>query len=223
MAYLETDAQLEAVRQFTKERMADDETGHGFDHIQRVVNNVKLLLARETGANQLVTISAAYLHDVTDDKLVEDVTAATNELKSFLTNTGFDDDQIDEIVFVIENMSFSKSLNGGTPKALPIEGQLVQDADRLDAIGAIGIARAIYFGGHFGEKIYDPEIAPREVMTKADYRDLSNETIINHFYEKLLKLKDRMNTKAAKEIAAGRQQTMLQFLDDFKAEWQGTK
>lgn len=221
MALLETDTQLAAVQQFTKARMADDETGHGYDHIQRVVNNVKQLLAKGTGADQLVTISAAYLHDVTDDKLVEDVNAATDELTNFLKETHFSEDQVAEILEIIANMSFSKSLNGQNAKPLPIEGQLVQDADRLDAIGAIGIARAIYFGGHFGEKLYDPEIAPRVEMTKADYRDLSNETIINHFYEKLLKLKDRMNTNAAKEIATGRQKTMLEFLDNFKDEWDG--
>jgi len=118
----------------------------------------------------------------------------------------------------MDNMSYHKTLDG-TAKPLPLEGQIVQDADRLDAIGAIGISRAIYFGGHFGEKIYDPAVTPRTEMTHAEYRNLDNETIINHFYEKLLTLKDLMNTTAAKQLAEHRQQVMLDFLAEYKAEW----
>ncbi|POD85171.1 uncharacterized protein S101258_01482 [Lactiplantibacillus plantarum subsp. plantarum] len=113
-------------------------------------------------------------------------------------------------------MSFSKSFNG--PQKLSLEGQVVQDADRLDAIGAIGIARALYYSGHVGEKIYDPAIAPREHMTREQYRHQPG-TAINHFYEKLFKLAALMNTDTAKALAAHRTAVMHEFVDQFKAEW----
>lgn len=213
-----TDTTLTAVHDFARSKMRDDETGHGFDHIQRVVRLADELLKAYPQADRLLTLSAAYLHDVIDEKLVTDTTAASAEVRDFLTAQGFSADQQATIFLIMDNMSFHKTLDG-TAKPLPLEGQLVQDADRLDAIGAIGIARAIYFGGHFGEKIYDPAVAPRTQMSHAEYRNLGNETVINHFYEKLLTLKDLMNTDAAKTLAAHRQAVMEDFLAEFKAEW----
>lgn len=210
---------LTAVHDFARSKMCDDETGHGFDHIQRVVGLADRLVTAYPQADRLLTLTAAYLHDVIDEKLVSDPAAASAEVRDFLTGQGFTADQQDTIFLIMDNMSFHKTLDG-TAKPLPLEGQIVQDADRLDAIGAIGIARAIYFGGHFGEKIYDPTVAPRTQMTHAQYRNLGNETVINHFYEKLLTLKDLMNTTAAKQVAEHRQQVMLEFLAEFKAEWQ---
>ncbi|OTF90196.1 phosphohydrolase, partial [Ligilactobacillus salivarius] len=120
--------------------------------------------------------------------------------------------------FIITHMSFAHSLQDDNFQ-LPLSGQIVQDADWLDAIGAIGITRAIYYGGHHVEKIYNPALAPRTNMTREEYRNLDDETIINHFYEKLLKLKDMLNTPTANKIAEHRQQVMLDFLDEFKNEW----
>ncbi|MDT7013526.1 HD domain-containing protein [Levilactobacillus namurensis] len=217
-----TDTTLTAVHDFARSKMRDDETGHGFDHIQRVVRLADELLKAYPQADRLLTLSAAYLHDVIDEKLVTDTTAASAEVRDFLTAQGFSADQQATIFLIMDNMSFHKTLDG-TAKPLPLEGQLVQDADRLDAIGAIGIARAIYFGGHFGEKIYDPAVAPRTQMSHAEYRNLGNETVINHFYEKLLTLKDLMNTDAAKTLAAHRQAVMEDFLAEFKAEWRAEK
>lgn len=217
-----TDTTLTAVHDFARSKMRDDETGHGFDHIQRVVRLADKLLKAYPQADRLLTLSAAYLHDVIDEKLVTDTTAASAEVRDFLTAQGFSADQQATIFLIMDNMSFHKTLDG-TAKPLPLEGQLVQDADRLDAIGAIGIARAIYFGGHFGEKIYDPAVAPRTQMSHAEYRNLGNETVINHFYEKLLTLKDLMNTDAAKILAAHRQAVMEDFLAEFKAEWRAEK
>ncbi|GEO74740.1 HD superfamily hydrolase [Levilactobacillus namurensis DSM 19117] len=217
-----TDTTLTAVHDFARSKMRDDETGHGFDHIQRVVRLADELLKAYPQADRLLTLSAAYLHDVIDEKLVTDTAAASAEVRDFLTAQGFSADQQATIFLIMDNMSFHKTLDG-TAKPLPLEGQLVQDADRLDAIGAIGIARAIYFGGHFGEKIYDPAVAPRTQMSHAEYRNLGNETVINHFYEKLLTLKDLMNTDAAKTLAAHRQAVMEDFLAEFKAEWQAEK
>lgn len=217
-----TETTLTAVHDFARSKMRDDETGHGFDHIQRVVGLAETLLQATPAADRLLTLTAAYLHDVIDEKLVADTQAASAEVRQFLADQGFTTDQQDAIFLIMDNMSFHKTLDG-TAKPLPLEGQLVQDADRLDAIGAIGIARAIYFGGHFGEKIYDPAVAPRTQMSHAEYRNLGGETIINHFYEKLLTLKDLMNTPTAKELAEHRQQVMLDFLAEFKDEWQAKK
>ncbi|MGY5339995.1 HD domain-containing protein [Levilactobacillus spicheri] len=217
-----TEERLTAVHDFARGKMRDDETGHGFDHIQRVVRLANHLLTAYPQADRLLTLTAAYLHDVIDEKLVADTQAASDEVRQFLTAQAFTTDQQDTIFLIMDNMPFHKTLDG-TAKPLPLEGQLVQDADRLDAIGAIGIARAIYFGGHFGEKIYDPAVAPRTKMTHADYRDLGHETIINHFYEKLLTLKDLMNTDAAKALAEHRQRVMQDFLAEFKDEWQAKK
>lgn len=222
MSDLEATEQLAAISKYTAQKLADDVTGHGVDHINRVVTNAKMLLAEEPSADYLITLSSAYLHDVIDDKLVSDVPAAQRDVARLLSSIEFAPDQVQSVMFIINNMSFSKSLTDDQ-QPLPLEGQIVQDADRLDAIGAIGITRAIYYGGHHNEKIYDPQIAPRTSMTKAEYRNLDNETIINHFYEKLLKLPDSMNTSVAKKIAKGRQKTMTTFLEDFKAEWNGMK
>lgn len=216
-----TEEQLKAVREYSYNKMSSDATGHNFDHIERVIRTAKRLL-KEEPADSLITLSAAYLHDVADDKLVTDPAALESEIRIFLKNTSFTDEQIEEIIYITHNLSFSKSLSKNPPK-LSLAGQIVQDADRLDAIGAIGITRAVYYGGANSETIYDPEILPRTSMTKSEYRNLNNETIINHFYEKLLKLTGMMNTPTAKKIAEKRHQYMLDFLDEFKAEWNAEK
>ncbi|KRL01996.1 HD domain-containing protein [Liquorilactobacillus capillatus] len=218
---MQLEEQLNNIRAFSYQKMKKDSTGHGFDHIQRVVNMSTELLAH-LSADKLVTLSAAYLHDVADDKLTTDPAALEKEMITFLQANYLSQDQINKIIFITQNLSFSKTLGGKKPQ-LPLEGQIVQDADRLDAIGAIGITRAIYYGGAHAEKIYDPQISPRQLKSKKEYRDLSQETVINHFYEKLLKIKDLLNTSAAKEIASKRHQVMLTFLTDFKAEWNAEK
>ncbi|KRL05528.1 HD domain-containing protein [Liquorilactobacillus oeni] len=218
---MKRDNQLFAVHNFAKRQLGSDRSGHGFDHIERVVNMAKKILTKEN-ADPLITLSAAYLHDVSDEKLFDDPEEQGQLILRLLTEHAFSPAQIEEITAIIKNLSFSKTLNNKTQR-LSLAGQIVQDADRLDAIGAIGITRAIYYGGKHAETIYDPNIAPREKMTKEEYRNLDNETIINHFYEKLLKLKDMMNTKTAKKIAAGRQKIMLDYLNQFKAEWSAEK
>lgn len=216
-----TEEKIQAIQQYSYDKMSNDTTGHNFDHIQRVVKTAKRILKTEP-ADQLITLAAAYLHDVADDKLVSDPEKLETEIKSFLSKIDFSSEQIEEIIYITHNLSFSKSLSTNPPK-LSLAGQIVQDADRLDAIGAIGITRAIYYGGANSETIYDPKIQPRQKMDKKEYRDLSNETIINHFYEKLLKLTDMMNTPTAKKIAEQRHQYMLDFLDEFKVEWDSKK
>jgi len=213
--------QLSKIKQYSHSKMIHDSTGHNFDHIQRVVKTATRIL-KEENADSLITLAAAYLHDVADDKLVSNPDQLEEEIRVFLRSIDFSEEQIRETLYITHNLSFSKSLSTNPPK-LSLAGQIVQDSDRLDAIGAIGITRAIYYGGAHSETIYDPTVKPRQSMNKAEYRNLNNETIINHFYEKLLKLTDMMNTTTAKRIAQGRQQYMLDFLEQFKSEWDAKK
>lgn len=209
--------QLQQIAVFTTTVLAKDASGHSMDHIERVVKMAKRL-AESEDCNHFLVIASAYLHDVTDDKLVPDVAKARAELATFLESIAVAPEQITEIFYIIDHVSFSASI-GKEPEELTIEAQIVQDADRLDAIGATGIGRTFYYGGHTGHKIYDPEISPRELKTKEEYR--VNETVINHFYEKLLLLSGRLNTSLAREIGEERQAVMEAFLAAFMKEWQG--
>ena len=212
------DSKLQKIAAFAKNKLAHDKTGHNFDHIERVVKMAQKLTKQQPGNVDLaVILAAAYLHDTIDDKLVANQQVALTQVINLLENLQFTPDQIKNITNTITKMSYSSSLNG--KQELSIEGQIVQDADWLDALGAIGIMRAIYYGGAHGEKIYDPEIVPRNKMTKQDYRNLDDETIINHFYEKLFKLTSMLNTQQARQIAAKRQQFMEDFITNFKNEW----
>lgn len=210
-----TETQLTAIRTYARQKLAQDHSGHGSDHLERV-NRLARRLAQAEQANLNLTLAAAWLHDVIDDKLMVDPEQAHHDLADQLSELGVSTADQTAIFDIIDHMSFSKSLNGA--QKLSLEGQIVQDADRLDAIGAIGIARALYYSGHVDEKIYDPAIAPREHLTKEQYRQQPG-TAINHFYEKLFKLADMMNTPAAKALAKRRTDVMRAFVDQFKAEW----
>lgn len=214
---MEPAAQLDAVEHYTIQKLGSDHTGHGLDHIRRVVKMTKRL-AHDEAVDEFIAVAAAYLHDTIDEKLVMNVKEAQDELREFLRKIDFTHDQINQVMDIITKMSFADTLDGQRPE-LSLEGQVVQDADWLDAIGSIGIVRAVYFGGQHSERIYDPAMAPRQNMTRDDYLDLNHETIINHFYEKLLKIKSMLNTSAAQKIAQHRQQVMLEFLEEFKSEW----
>ncbi|WP_125711813.1 HD domain-containing protein [Companilactobacillus kedongensis] len=218
---MELSQQIKKIRDFAYGKMHNDATGHNFDHIVRVIKSVDTILLTEH-ADHLITYGAAYLHDVADDKLVDDPAELEKEIADFLKSIELTAQQIEEILYITHNLSFSKTLSPNPPK-LSLAGQIVQDADRLDAIGAIGIIRAIYYGGVNAQVIFDPKMKPRTNMDKKEYRNLKDETIINHFYEKLIKLRAMMNTETAKKIADGRHEFMLQFLDEFKGEWNGEK
>lgn len=205
---------------FVANVLKHDASGHDFSHIKRVVQNAGRILETEPSADQFIVIAAAYLHDTYDDKLFADPAAAKAKVAKFLTSIGVVVADQKAIFTIIDNMSWSKSLTG-TAKPLDINGQIVQDADRLDAIGAIAIARVFVYGGHMGSKIYDPAIQPRTAMTKAEYRNNDEGTMINHFYEKILLLVDYLNTDYAKQVGQHRQQIMLDYLSDFKREWDG--
>ena len=159
---------------------------------------------------------AALLHDVDDIKLSPDTYATKKNAVDFMTINKIDGKRIEAVCKIIDEVSFA-----GTDSVIPdsIEGKCVQDADRLDAIGAIGIARTFAYGGSRGRKIYNPEIGPKLQMNRTEYQKNQDSTSINHFYEKLLLLKDMMNTKTGKEIAEHRHDIMENFLEEFKQEW----
>lgn len=194
--------------------LKDDTTGHSIDHIDRVVKLAKKILETEPQADIELTLTAANLHDVIDEKVVKNVEEAKNNLREFLKEMRLSEEDITKIFFIIENMSYSKNLEGHIE--LPIEGKIVQDADRLDAIGAIGIARTFYYGGSKKNKMYDNNEKPRKDLNHDEYRNES--TVVNHFYEKLLNLKDLMNTSEGKRLAIARHNFMKEFLKEFKLE-----
>lgn len=213
--------QIVAVKQYTIDKLGQDKTGHGMDHINRVVRMARRLAVGE-GVDPFLPVVAAYLHDTIDEKLVDSIPAAKRELQDYLAAHDFTTEEIQTIMDVISNISFAHTLDGEKIQLSPI-GKIVRDADWLDAIGALGITRAIYYGGAHHEKIYDLAVKPRQNMSREEYRNLADETIINHFYEKILKLKDMLQTPTARQIAEHRQQVMLDFLAEFKAEWKAKR
>ena len=210
--------QLEAMKQYAKRVLDSDTSGHDWSHIERVVNTTKTI-AQEEGADLFICEAAALLHDVIDDKIVKDTAVALKELKEFLTSIELTSEQIDAIESIITRMSFK---NHKEQQELSIEGKVVQDADRLDAIGAIGIARVMCYSGSTGRPIHRPELKPREELTPEEYRN-GESTAIMHFYEKLLKLKDLMNTKYGNELAKGRHAFLEMYLEQFYEEWEGKR
>ena len=209
--------QIAAVKRYTVEKLGEDSTGHGMDQINRVVKVAKKT-AQCSGVDPFVPVAVAYLHDTIDEKLVANVDEAKEELWTYLEKNGFDDADIVTIMDVIANISFAHTLDD-QPIHLTKVGEIVRDADWLDAIGAIGVIRAIYYGGAHHEKIYDPLVKPRENISHEEYRNLDDETIINHFYEKILKLAGMLQTPTAQRIAVHRQQFLKNFLDEFHHEW----
>ncbi len=205
---------------FVKETLKGAEGGHDWFHIQRVFKNT-LLIAKDEQVNILVVSLGALLHDIADAKFHGgDESIGPKLATEFLTSLKVDPQVIDHVVKIIENISYKSSLEPGKDKFTSLELAVVQDADRLDAIGAIGIARAFNYGGFKNRELYNPDIAPNLKMSKEEYKKSTAPTI-NHFYEKLLLLKDKMNTESGKKIAAQRHQVMLDYLEQFFIEWNG--
>jgi uncharacterized protein len=202
--------------QFVKEKLEGAEAGHDWFHIERVWKLSKKIAEKEECNVEVVELSAL-LHDIADPKFHNgDETLALKISREFLESQNASEDVIEQVLFVIKNISFKN--RGEAPENLPIELKIVQDADRIDAIGAIGIGRTFNFGGFKNNPMYDPNIQPSLNMSKEEYKK-SNGTTINHFYEKLLLLKDLMNTSEGKKIAEERHDFMLKFLDQFYKEW----
>lgn len=184
------------------------------------VYRLAMQIAEQENADMLIVQLAALLHDVDDVKLSPETHEAKKNAVGFMNNNGVDENIIASVCKIIDEVSFA-----GTDSVVPstLEGKCVQDADRLDAIGVIGIARTFAYGGSKGRRIHDPDIKPMTNMNKADYNQNHNSTSINHFYEKLLLLKDMMNTETAKKMAMHRQAVKEDFLEEFMAEWEGEK
>ncbi len=209
---------------FVKETLQGAEGGHDWFHIQRVYTTAQEI-AKHEQADTLVVSLGALLHDIADAKFHDgDETVGPKMAASFLKSLKIDTDIITHVVQIIENISFKSTLNKEsntkifTSKAL----QIVQDADRLDAIGAIGIARAFNYGGFKNRELYNPAIPPNLHMSKEEYKNSTAPTI-NHFHEKLLLLKDKMNTETGKKLAQQRHAFMLEYLEQFNQEWVGTR
>lgn len=211
---------IENTIKFVKETLQNAEGGHDWFHIERVLNNSRLI-AKGEQADLLIVELGALLHDIADSKFHDgDETVGPQVASDFLRAQNASEETIDHVVKIIENISFK---GGNTEQNFTsAELDIVQDADRLDAIGAIGIARCFNYGGFKGRALYDPEIKPDLNMSKEEYK-ASNAPTINHFYEKLLLLKDRMNTPTGRRIAADRHAFMVHYLDQFYSEWEGKK
>lgn len=212
---------IEATKNYVRTTLKDAEGGHDWFHILRVYNNSKLI-AKNEDVDELVVVLGALLHDIADSKFNDgDDTIGPKIAREFLFKHNVDSLVIEHVIKIIENISFNKSLEKGKKFKSP-ELDVIQDADRLDAIGAIGIARCFNYGGFKNRTLFDPSIKPNLDMTKEEYKK-SKAPTINHFYEKLLLLSDTMNTKTGKRIAKQRHQFMEQYLDQFYAEWDGEK
>src|SRR6187402_2138507 len=205
---------------FVREKLANAEGGHDWFHIQRVYKNA-LLIANGEECDETVVKLGALLHDIADSKFhAGDETVGPKIAREFLESEGVSETIISHVIQIIDNISFK---GGKTEKMFSsIELDIVQDADRLDAIGAIGIARAFNYGGFKNRELYNPDVKPKLNMTKEEYKNTTAPTI-NHFYEKLLLLKDKMNTETGKQIAEQRHNYMQEFLAQFYAEWEGVK
>lgn len=219
---MNTTSLVEDTIAFVKETLSGAEAGHDWFHTQRVFRN-SLLIAKDENADVLVVSLGALLHDIADAKFHQgDETVGPKMARAFLNSLEVEKEVIEKVCYIIEHISFKNSIRQNKTKMHPIELLVVQDADRLDAIGAIGIARAFHYGGFKNRTLYDPEIAPNLELTKEEYKN-SNSPTINHFYEKLLLLKDKMNTKTGAKIAQQRHDFLLQYLEHFYAEWSGTQ
>jgi uncharacterized protein len=210
---------IENAIEYVKQIFANDCSGHDSHHTMRVYR-LAVQIAKQENADMLIVQLAALLHDVDDVKISPETYATKKNVVDFMESNGVDNKIIEAICNIIEEVSFA-----GTDSVVPntLEGKCVQDADRLDEMGAIGIARAFAYGGSKGRKVYNPDIKLLLNMYKTDYHQNHNSTSINHFYEKLLLLKDMMNTEITKKMAGYRQAVMEEYLEEFVAEWEGER
>lgn len=205
---------------FVKDKLENAEGGHDWFHIERVYKN-SVLIAQEEDCDVTVVKLGALLHDIADSKFHDgDETVGPRTARTFLESENISEEVIAHVINIIENISFKGGNFGQQFSSKELD--IVQDADRLDALGAIGIARCFNYGGFKNRALYNPEIPPKFDMSKEEYKTSESPTL-NHFYEKLLLLKDKMNTPTGKKIAEARHQYMENFLSQFYAEWEGEK
>lgn len=211
---------LENIKAYAQALLEEDTTGHDWWHALRVEANAKKLSPEDLTTEAIEVIrSACWLHDTIDAKIDPSKRASLDEVKNILRENGAANEQVEEILYIIQNLSYSKNID--QKQSLSFLGQIVQDADRLDALGAIGTARAFYYGGSKKHLIYD-DTRPRktEEITAENYREQNS--VVNHFYEKLFHLKDTMNTEMGRQLAKHRTEFMKQFLEELFSEIQIT-
>lgn len=209
---------IKETENFVKKELFETEGGHDWWHIWRV-RKLSVKIAETEQADLYVVELGALLHDIADSKFHDgDETLGPQKARSFLEFLGVDESVIDHVVKIVANISFSagKEKHAFRSKELDV----IQDADRLDALGAIGIARTFNYGGFKNREMFNPEIKPKLNMTKEEYKR-NNAPTINHFYEKLLLLKDKMNTETGKQMAIQRHEFLEKYLDQFYQEWEG--
>lgn len=207
--------------EFVKSELRHAEGGHDWFHIERVYKTAMHIASKEADVDEVIVALGALLHDIADSKFTDgNEEIGPQKAASFLRSQKLEDSKIEAVVKIVENIGFK----GGNfkQKYRSKELDIVQDADRLDALGAVGIARTFNYGGFKNRKLYDPDVRPNLEMTPSEYRQ-SEAPTINHFYEKLLLLKDKMNTKTGKEMAENRHRFMEVFLDQFYDEWEGRR
>lgn len=208
---------IQKTAEYIQQEFQTDSSGHDWWHIYRVWKNA-LAICQHENADKFIVELAALLHDLDDWKFNESEDETPHKAKVWMESCGIDSQVNERVCEIIMRISYKGA--GVENKMNSLEGFIVQDADRLDAIGAIGIGRAFAYGGYKNRMIYDPDSPPQMHATFEQYKNSKSATI-NHFYEKLLLLKDRMNTSAAKKIADERHEIMLRFLDQFMKEWEG--
>lgn len=214
-----TDKQLiNKTAEFVKKKFADESTGHDWWHLYRVWQTAKHIASKEKSVDMLVVELAALLHDIGDWKFHDDDEAGPKATRQWLESLGADEQTIAHIENIVRHISFKGA--DVKNKLDSIEGYIVSDADKLDAIGAMGVARAFAYGGANNRLLYDPNRKPRLHSSFEEYKKDKAGTI-NHFYDKLLLLKDRMYTKTGKQMAVYRHEYMEKFLQEFYAEWEG--
>lgn len=211
---------INIVKEYVKNICKDDATGHDWWHIQRVYNNAMLINQKENADKFVITL-IVLMHDLYDHKFykgnIEEKLKET--IKELNIYNYVQETDIENIINSCVNLGFSANMT--TKKELSIEGKIAQDADRLDALGAIGIARTFMYGGKRERVMYDPD--NNELVDEEEYKQNGSKTTISHFYDKLLKIKDLMNTETAKMIAQERHQYLENFLEEFFDEWNGRK
>ena len=212
---MEKDIIINKTRAFVKDKLQNEGSGHDWFHIERVYNLATYLCKKENG-DEFIIKMAVLLHDIDDWKFSNN----NNTTKNFLQSLNIDPSSYNKIMNIINTISYKGGIENSAQH--DIEGKIVQDADRLDAMGAIGIARTFTYGGNKNRLIYNPSIKPKEFNSLEEVKNSNNHTI-NHFYEKLLKLKNLMNTDTAKQIAEERHKFMELFLDEFYYEWNFNK
>lgn len=216
------DRLIQNTEEFVKSKLSGEGTGHDWWHVVRIINTARKIHSLE-GGDWLVIQLTLLLHDVGDGKVIGQDEDDYSIAQNFLESQNVSPETINEIMSIIKTMSYSKSFDNPA-KNNSIEFKIVQDADRLDAIGAIGVARAFTYGGSRSRPLYDPDYTSREFKSSEDFRKTRTEgSTVHHFYDKLLLLKDKLNTETAKEIAIQRDEFMELFLKEFLDEWNGLR